>query len=116
MATRAEAARAGTPANTHVRVRACTCACAKCVRTVQVRRLRREISLALELSHPRLLRAMGTILLARGAPCLVMEYMVGGSLAQLLHSTPSAGRTHLHSRSSSGGSGCGGACCMRPAA
>ena len=57
----------------------------------EIGNLRREMTIALEVSHPHLVRTFGTVLI-NGWPGLVMELKSRGSLAQLLHgpSTPSS--------------------------
>ena len=76
----------------------------------EVGNLRREVAIALEVSHPHLVRTLGMVLIdgghGYGRPGLVMELKSGGSLAQLLHgpSLPSSATpTATHTASTEGG-------------
>ena len=78
----------------------------------EVVQLRREVELALEVDHPRLVRTVGTMTLSRGGcrePCLVMEHMEGGTLNELLHGDRERGGGSGESGGSGGGGGGGGA-------
>jgi len=54
----------------------------------ELRHLRAEAGIALELSHPHIVRAMGMVLLPGSLPGLVLELVRGGTLHGLVHTPP----------------------------
>ena len=71
----------------------------------EIGNLRREVTIALEVSHPHLVRTLGTVLVDAGcgfsSPGLVMEIKRGGSLAELLHG-PSSLPSDTHTAGTAG--------------
>ena len=56
--------------------------------TKEISRLWQEVQIALELEHPNVVRALGTVILPGPRPALVLELMPCDALSQLLHQRP----------------------------